>query len=60
MKFVIKKEIDQAGRIVIPKEIRDYYGFAPSDKLDIIPTEAGVLITKIKDVSEGRIKTANN
>ena len=52
MRFVIKREIDHAGRIVIPKEIRDYYGIEPYTELDIIPTEAGILITKVVDTKK--------
>ena len=50
MRFIIKREIDHAGRIVIPKEIRDYYGIEPYTELDIIPTEAGILITRAVDI----------
>ncbi len=52
MRFVIKRDIDEAGRIVIPKEMRDYYGIEPRSELDIIPTEAGILITKAVDINQ--------
>lgn len=48
MEFSITKTIDNLGRIVIPKELRMYYGITPADKLKIIPTEQGILIVKEK------------
>ncbi|MBR7117390.1 MAG: hypothetical protein IKC87_06765 [Clostridia bacterium] len=41
-KIGIIKEIDRIGRIVIPKEYRDRYGF--HDTIEIVATESGVLI----------------
>ena len=38
----IIKEFDKLGRIVIPKELRERYGFY--DKVEIVATENGVLI----------------
>lgn len=48
--FVVKRKLDSLGRIVIPKEMRVYYGFKENDKLEIIPTDNGVLI-KTKEIS---------
>lgn len=53
MRFSIEKVLDNLGRIVLPKDLREYYGFAPNDKLDIIPTEVGILITKTIRPYEG-------
>lgn len=36
--------IDQAGRIVLPKPIRDALGFLPGTKVDISPYGAGAQI----------------
>lgn len=36
------KEIDKLGRIVIPKELRERYGF--DDKVEIVATKDGVLL----------------
>ena len=44
----IIKEFDKLGRIVIPKELRDRYGFW--DKVEIVATENGVLIQNPKYV----------
>jgi len=36
--------VDQAGRIVVPKSIRDALGLLPGTKVDISPYGAGVQI----------------
>ena len=41
-KVGIIKEIDKLGRIVIPKDIRERYGF--DDSVEIITLREGVLI----------------
>ena len=38
----IIKEFDKLGRIVIPKELRERYGFC--GKVEIVATENGILI----------------
>ena len=40
----ILKKIDNVGRIVIPKELRDRYGL--SDEVELTATKDGVLIKK--------------
>ena len=42
----IVKDIDNVGRIVIPKEFRDRFGL--SEYVEIIPTKNGVLIQSPK------------
>ena len=42
--MAIKTKIDAAGRIVIPKEIRDRYGFSSGKIVQIIPRHDGVSI----------------
>ncbi|MBR2344075.1 MAG: hypothetical protein IKA64_07470 [Clostridia bacterium] len=42
MDIGIIKEIDNLGRIVIPKELRERY--ALKEKVEIVATEEGVLI----------------
>ena len=42
--MAIKTKIDAAGRIVIPKEIRDRYGFDSGKIVQIIPLHDGVSI----------------
>ena len=46
MKYSVQKTIDALGRIVLPKSIREYYGINLNDKLNLIPTDKGILITK--------------
>ena len=38
----IIKEVDKLGRVLIPKEIRERFGFA--ERVEVIVTERGVLI----------------
>ena len=42
----IQKKIDNLGRIVLPKEIREFYCMDFDDTVEIIPTENGILIRK--------------
>ncbi len=37
--------IDSAGRIVLPKNLRDALGLAPGSKVDISPYGSGVQVT---------------
>ena len=40
--FPMEAVIDQAGRVVLPKPIRDALGLLPGTKVDITPYGAGV------------------
>jgi len=42
--FPVEAVIDQAGRIVLPKYIRDALGLLPGTKVDISPYGAGVQV----------------
>jgi AbrB family looped-hinge helix DNA binding protein len=42
--FPMEATVDQAGRIVLPKLIRDALGLLPGTKVDISPYGAGVQI----------------
>ena len=55
MDFGILKEIDKVGRIVIPIELRKYYGIEQNDMLELIPTQEGILIKKHKDIEKDSI-----
>ena len=46
VKFAFTKKIDNLGRIVIPKEMREYYGIKLNTNVDIIPVENGILIKR--------------
>ena len=37
--------IDSAGRIVVPKKMRDLYDFHPGARLDIVAEKGGVFIS---------------
>ncbi len=52
MGFGMRKTIDNLGRLVIPKNLRDYYSIKLNDKVILIPTEQGILITKLNDDNE--------
>ena len=49
MKYAVIKKIDNLARVVIPKEMRDYYGIKLNDCLKLVPTEEGILIVKASD-----------
>lgn len=42
----INKQLDKLGRIVIPKDIRDFYCIETGDTLEILSTDEGILIRK--------------
>ena len=46
MKFELKRKIDAVGRIVIPSDIRKYYGISNGDTVVFLSVRKGVQITK--------------
>ena len=47
MVFGMQRKIDSLGRIVLPKEIRQFYYMKENDNnMEILPTDDGVLIRK--------------
>ncbi len=42
----ISRKMDSLGRIVIPKEIRDFFCIEPRERLEILVTEQGILLRK--------------
>lgn len=42
----IVRQLDEVGRIVIPKELRDIYSLGNKDSLEIFTTEEGILLKK--------------
>ncbi|MBE6532092.1 MAG: AbrB/MazE/SpoVT family DNA-binding domain-containing protein [Ruminococcaceae bacterium] len=46
MRYTVEKKIDNLGRIVLPKGMREYYDISLNDRLNLIPTEEGILIVK--------------
>ncbi len=53
MNFVVTKTIDRLGRVLIPKELRNFYGLSENDTLRLIATDAGILLAK-ESAAEGR------
>ena len=43
--FAMAVTIDSAGRIVVPKKMRDLYDFHPGRQLDIVAEKGGVFIS---------------
>lgn len=41
-----QKKVDNLGRIVLPKDIRDSYLIGVNDNIEIIPTNEGILLRK--------------
>ena len=39
--------IDSAGRIVVPKKMRDLYDFHPGTQLDIVAEKGGIFISAV-------------
>ena len=48
MRVGIKVKVDKLGRIVIPKEYREFFHFNYSDEVFLIDTQDGLLITNPK------------
>ena len=44
MYFTIKRCVDGLGRIVLPKDMRDYYGIKTGDIVEFIATENDIFI----------------
>ena len=51
IKFI--RKIDNLGRIVIPKDIRDMFGFKPGDGIEISVNDMYIIISKIKENKNG-------
>lgn len=48
----IIRRIDGAGRIVIPKEIRNAYGFADDSLIEIFTTDDGIVLKRYQTDDE--------
>lgn len=42
----IVRKVDELGRIVIPKELRDYYGIDIKDPLEIYVEDGNIILSK--------------
>lgn len=59
MRYTVEKKIDNLGRIVLPKEMREYYGISLGDSLNLIPTEEGILIVKPTTLTSSQVPTCD-
>ncbi|HWZ46314.1 MAG TPA: AbrB/MazE/SpoVT family DNA-binding domain-containing protein [Candidatus Saccharimonadales bacterium] len=50
----MKVRIDKAGRIVLPKPMRDELGMKPGDALDIVRSGEGIILRPSR--SEGQLR----
>lgn len=54
-----RTKIDGAGRLVIPKELRDRYGLEPGTEVEIVPVPDGITLvparTEHRVVRQGRV-----
>ena len=42
----IVRQIDEVGRVVLPKEFREIYGMGSKDSVEILSTDDGLLLKK--------------
>jgi looped-hinge helix DNA binding domain, AbrB family len=42
----ITRPVDKAGRVVLPKDLRERYDIAPDDQVEVYSTTEGILIKK--------------
>ena len=56
MEIGIIRKIDALGRVVIPKEMREFFHIETDEELEILATEAGILI-RISEYEVIRRKT---
>ena len=54
MEYGVEKMVDKLGRVVLPKNMRDYYGISLNEKIKLIPTDSGILIVKVKSNVENK------
>ena len=52
MTFVIKRKIDELGRLVLPIDHRNHYGISSGDPLFVIETEDGILVRKATEYTD--------
>ena len=46
MEYSVEKTVDALGRVVIPKEMRNYYGIMSNAKVRLIPIDEGILLVR--------------
>ena len=55
MKFEMRRKIDEFGRIVVPQDIRDYYGIGDGDTVVLIPIKEGIQVVKTEPFLVGQL-----
>jgi AbrB family looped-hinge helix DNA binding protein len=59
MKFENKRCVDELGRIVLPRDMREYYGINTGDELEIVALGDGIWL-RASNKNEDRIDKAKN
>ena len=52
MKYAVEKVKDKLSGIVLPKNMREYYGIYLNDKIKLVPTDDGILVMKSDSCSK--------
>lgn len=53
----ITRKVDELGRVVIPKELRDNFGIKEKDSLEIFTNGSNIILRKYEPVNENKIRT---
>ena len=56
----IIRRIDSLGRLVIPKEFRDYLNFGKNDTIEIVASDNGVFLKKVHSSDTNSFKPQAN
>ncbi len=52
MNFAIKRCVDNLGRIVLPKDMRNFFCINAGDALEVTATEDGIFLKKAFEANE--------
>ncbi|MGE7092578.1 AbrB/MazE/SpoVT family DNA-binding domain-containing protein [Lysinibacillus sp. NPDC048646] len=53
----ITRKLDELGRVVIPKELRDNFDIKEKDPLEIFTEGNNIILRKFEPVSESKMRT---
>lgn len=53
----ITRKVDELGRVVIPKELRDNFGIKEKDSLEIFINGNSIILRKYEPINENKIRT---
>ncbi|HCX48524.1 MAG TPA: transition state regulator Abh, partial [Bacillus sp. (in: Bacteria)] len=51
------RKVDELGRVVIPKELRDNFGIKEKDSLEIFTNGNNIILRKYEPINENKIRT---